>query len=310
MDIKHTLKNSSNAPLALTIGNFDGVHIGHQAILNRLVTTAQENHLLPAAMTFSPHARALFQNCRNYLITGDTEKAELIAGCGIQQLYQIPFDRAFSRIEADEFIDLLIRQLNIRYLLVGDDFRFGHRGEGDFDLLVSKCQPHGIVVTHTPTIFYNGRRVSSSRVREAIRQADCLSVEALLGRPLSYRGKVIPGRKLGRMIAFPTANMRLPDRRLLPDGVFAVRVSIAGDKTVYYGMCNIGYKPTVDDSQTRQIETHLFDFCQTLYGQVITVEPIKKIRDEQTFDSVEALIEQLHRDQTNSQAVLATHGYI
>ncbi len=303
-----SLNQHHDAPaLALTIGNFDGVHIGHQAIFNTLKTLADSAGLVPAAMTFSPHAKLFFQQHRNFLITSDSEKAELLAQNGIERLFQIPFDADFAAMPAPAFVDALIHHLNVKYILIGDDFRFGSKGLGDFSLLQRLCPQHGVKLSRTDTLAYQGSRVSSSRVRRTIAACDFELTRALLGRTLSYRGQVISGRQLGRTIDFPTANVRLPDERLLPDGVFAVNVRV-GERT-YQGMSNIGTKPTVDSSHQRQIETHLFDFSGNLYGETLQIAPIVKLRDEQTFASVEALTAQLHLDKANALVALQKHEY-
>lgn len=289
-------------PLALTIGNFDGVHLGHQAILSTLVDTAVMYGYRPAAMTFSPHAKVFFAGAVDFLINDDAEKATLIADQGIHTLFQIPFNEAFSRTTAESFVHLLIDVLNVKFLLVGDDFRFGYQGKGDFPLLSRLCAEQGVTVQNTPTIRVGEQRVSSSRVRQAVKAADFDEVARLLGRPLNYQGEVITGNQLGRQLNFPTANIRLPQTRLLPDGVFAVRVKADGQH--YGGMCNIGTKPTVDATNLRQIETHLFDFSGNLYGKTICIEPLAKIRDEQKFDGIEELITQLEKDKTTTQSVL------
>ncbi len=307
MRIFQTLDNPKKTPIALTIGNFDGVHIGHQAILNKLVSIAKQQQYQSVAMTFSPHAKVFFGNTKNFLINSDEEKAEYIGHSGIETLLQIPFDKTFSQMTADEFIDRLIHQLHVKYLLVGDDFRFGYRGQGDFQLLEKASQKYHIDLQHTPTICYQNERVSSSRVREAINNNDFDLVEKLLGRRLSYRGEVTQGKQLGRTIDFPTANITLSKTRLLPNGVFAVKVSIAGKSSVYQGMCNIGTKPTVSDKNFRQIETHLFDFNENLYGKTLYIEPIAKIRDEQKFTDINELINQLHKDKLRSLELLSNH---
>ncbi len=307
MQILHSFTNPSKLPIALTIGNFDGVHIGHRAILRKLVQVAERQRYQPAAMTFSPHAKVFFRQTDNFLITDDKEKADRIADCGIKTLWQIPFDDNFCHITPNDFIDRLIHQLKINYLLVGDDFRFGYQGQGDFQLLEKACQKYQVELQRTPTICYQNERVSSSRVREAINNNDFDLVEKLLGRRLSYRGKVTQGKQLGRTIDFPTANITLSKTRLLPNGVFAVKVSIAGKSSVYQGMCNIGTKPTVSDKNFRQIETHLFDFNENLYGKTLYIEPIAKIRDEQKFTDINELINQLHKDKLRSLDLLSNH---
>lgn len=304
MQIVHTLENKQQ-PLALTIGNFDGVHRGHQAIISTLIKTAEQKNLHPAVMTFSPHAKVLFKDCSNYLISSDEEKADYLRTHGVKTLYQIPFDQNFANITAEQFIDILVQQLNVKHLLVGDDFRFGYQGKGDFHLLEEKVQPHNVTVERTPTIHYADKRISSSRIREAVRLADFDLVEKLLNRRLSYQGIVVADKQLGRTIDFPTANLRFPDTRLLPAGVFAVWVNIEDDKSTYQGMCNIGTKPTLENSQQRQIETHIFNFSGDLYGKKLIVTPIEKIRDEQKFHGLTALIEQLHNDKAQALKIFA-----
>ncbi len=302
MQIINTLDNSERQPLALTIGNFDGVHLGHQTILQTVVDIARAEQVAPAVMTFCPHAKVFFGNARDFLITSDAEKAELMAQQHIARLYHIPFTADFAQMSAEDFVDALIHRLHVKHLLVGDDFRFGYRGQGDFALLTRMCQQHGVSLASTPTITYQGERISSSRVRQAIKASNFLLVQQLLGRELRYTGKVITGKQLGRTIAFPTANVQLPRARLLPDGVFAVKIHIEGEVTPYYGMSNIGTKPTVDNSNTRQIETHIFDFTGDLYHKTLSITPVKKLRDEVKFSGVDALIQQLHRDKANALA--------
>lgn len=303
MQTLDTLTNPDNQPLALTIGNFDGVHLGHQTILQTVVKTA-DTTLLPAAMTFTPHAKLFFKPMDNFVISADHEKADIIRQCGIKRLYHIPFDTAFSQLPADDFMKALTTTLQVRYLLVGDDFRFGHRGQGGFEDLKKHCTPLGICVEQSPTVRYNEQRISSSLVRQAIKTNDFALVKKLLGRPLSYSGTVVHGQKLGRKLAFPTANLALPDVRLLPNGVFAVKVSIAGNPTAYGGMCNIGHKPTVNQQTTRHIEIHLFDFSGDLYDKMISFTPVKKIRDEQKFTSLAELTAQLQHDKDSTLKIL------
>ena len=296
MQIIQTLTNREKHPLALTIGNFDGVHIGHQAILKSLVSIANQQNYHPAAMTFTPHAKIYFAKNKDFLITDDDEKARLIAKQHIKILYQIPFNAEFSKITASAFIEKLIYPLNVKCLLVGDDFRFGNNGEGDFYLLSKICQRHGITLQHAPTIKHAGVRVSSSQTRAAIKSVDFDLVKALLARPLVFRGEVIKGKQLGRAIDFPTANIRLSDWCILPEGAFVVRVKIKGNKKSYGGMCNIGTKPTLDNQPVRLIEVHLLNFNANLYGKILTIEPLIKIRDEKKFKNIDELIQQLKKD--------------
>ncbi len=301
----HTLENTDCAPLALTIGNFDGVHIGHQAMIDCLVKNAQIHHLRPAAMTFSPHAKVLFGHCDNYLISSDEEKSQVLCQHGIEQLYQIPFNHAFSRLSAETFLNKL-RQLPVKYLLVGEDFRFGYQGKGNWDYLVKYGKQHGIIIEQMPTVNFHSERVSSSRIRDHIRHAsshdDFLHIAELLGRPLSYSGLVKRGKQLGKTIGFPTANIYIPKTRLLPTGVFVVSVNVQNKN--YWGMCNIGTNPTIDDDIPRRIEVHLLSFDGDLYDKKICVQPLVKLREEQRFNGVAELINQLEKDKQNSLAII------
>lgn len=310
MQILHSLSNPQQQPLALTIGNFDGVHLGHQTIVRELVNMAQKNQLTPAAMTFSPHAKALFGDCTNYLISSETEKAYFLQHHGIKKLYQIPFNQAFSQIAAEEFITLLVHQLQVKYLLVGDDFRFGHHGQGDFNLLTKKSQGSQMVVQNTPTVDLDGKRISSSRVRAAIKQGNFNLAKRLLGYSPVYTETVVADKQLGRKINFPTANLRFPSTRLLPYGVFAIQAHLERHPETYQGMCNIGTKPTVTDQAERQIEAHLFNFSEDIYGKVLTIKPIAKIRDEITFSGIDALTQQLHRDKQHAINLLDKYSTV
>lgn len=305
MQILHSLSNSQQQPLAMTIGNFDGVHLGHQTIVRELVSAAKDKQLIPAVMTFSPHAKVLWGNCNNYLISSDTDKARFLKYHGIKKLYQIPFNQAFSQITAKVFVDYLVKQLQVKYLLVGDDFRFGHQGRGDFAFLMHQAKHRDMVVKNTPTIDMDGQRISSSRIRTAIKQGDFDLAQKLLGYSLTYRGVVVADKQLGRKINFPTANLRLPATRLLPHGVFAVQAQVDTHPHRYQGMCNIGTKPTVEHNADRQIETHLFDFSKDIYGKILTITPIAKIRNEQTFTTIEALVQQLHHDKQHALQLLS-----
>ncbi len=309
----HTLENIDDTPLALTIGNFDGVHIGHQAMMDCLVKNAEKHGLRPAAMTFSPHAKALFSSCENHLISSDEEKARVLFEHGIEQLYQIPFNQDFANLSPETFLDKL-RQLPVKHLLVGEDFRFGHKGKGNWDYLLEYGKKHNIIVEQMPTIKFHGERVSSSRIRKHIfnakTQQDFEHIGELLGRPLAYEGTVISGKKLGRTINFPTANIHLPQTRLLPAGVFVVTVQIetnTDDRNCslpLFGMCNIGTNPTVDGNIPRRMEVHLFDFDNNLYDKKIRIQPLEKLRDEKRFNGVEELVAQLQQDKKNSLSVI------
>ncbi|MPV85641.1 riboflavin biosynthesis protein RibF [Ostreibacterium oceani] len=315
MQIIHSLENPTKNPIALTIGNFDGVHIGHQAIFKQLRIAANARQLTPAAMTFTPHARHLFHEIDNYLITTPHAKSALIQQAGIDLLWEINFDEAFARLSADAFIARLIEQLQVKYVLIGDDFRFGHRGEGDFAHLQSACERANITVEQSPTVNWQGERVSSSRIRAAIQSAQFDVARQLLGRDLCYRETVIYGQQIGRTLDYPTANLSFDQTLCLPNGVFAVSVGIdesafnesAFDENAcidadtthplrWPALCNIGKKPTIGHHQ-RLVEVHILDFNQSLYGKSLTIYPHKKLRNEQTFADLTALKAQIQADE-------------
>lgn len=325
-----------NRPLALSIGHFDGVHLGHQQMIAQLVARANEMALTPAVMTFSPHAQLFFQQQTNFLLSSDADKAALLQRLGVQALFLLPFNQAFSALSADAFIDLLQETGSLRYLLVGDDFRFGHKGQGDFTLLKQRLEAAGCVVENTPSILYENRRISSSWVRELLRAKALDAANQLLGRAFSFAGEVVKGQQLGRKLGFATANLKIDEQMLLPEGVFLFKVyifdpsqysnqdnfhpsqylnqdnfhpshydkqTLKQDLTAYFAMGNIGSRPTVLGTQ-RHVELHLFDFSGDLYGKTLRVIPCAHLRDEQRFSDINALQQQLVKDKAAALSLL------
>jgi riboflavin kinase / FMN adenylyltransferase len=287
----------------LTIGNFDGVHLGHRALLERLVAHARGVGLPAAVMTFEPHPREFFvPDSAPARLTSLREKLLLLAAAGIDIAYVCRFDAGFSALTADDFVvRILVRGLGVRHLIIGDDFRFGRGRVGDFALLGRACSTYGFSLEAMDTVEVQNERVSSSAVREALQAADLARAARLLGRPYSIAGRVVQGQKLGRRLGFHTANIQL--KHNLPPllGVFAVRVK-ADDGTVREGVANLGLRPTVSALPSPSLEVHLFGFEGDLYRAHLSVDFLHKLRDQMKFENLEALACQIARDVADAKA--------
>ncbi len=307
MRLSHSLPAASG-PLALTIGNFDGVHRGHQVMLARLSAKARALGLRMGVLTFEPHPREVFtpQSAPTRL-TSLREKFELLAAHGVEQVHVARFTTAFAALSPAQFIDkVLVRGLHTRALLVGDDFRFGARRAGDFALLRDAAAQHGFELEAMPTVEHAGERVSSSAVREALIRGDLARARELLGRPYSISGRVVHGEKLGRKLGFATANVRMRHNRPPLLGIYAVRTHGIGDHALD-GVASLGIRPTVSDSGRAVLEVHLFDFSGSLYGRHLRVEFLHKIRDEEKYSDLETLRLQIARDCDSAKQYLAAH---
>ncbi len=287
----------SDRPMALTIGNFDGVHLGHQAMLHALRVAAHSLGLATGVVTFEPHPREFFSpNEAPPRLTTLREKLELLEAAGIEQVSVLRFNRALAAMPADAFISAwLVQRLQTRWLLVGDDFRFGAQRSGDFETLQRAGTAQGFECFALSSIMAAGQRVSSSGVREALAGGHMDLARQLLGRPFFMSGRVGTGQQLGRTLGYPTANIRL-NRRVSPlSGIFAVTVSGLGPQ-LRIGVASLGTRPTVSSSGEWLLEVHLFDFDGTIYGTRIHVHFMHKIRDEVQFDSLETMTRQMARD--------------
>jgi riboflavin kinase/FMN adenylyltransferase len=280
----------------VTIGSFDGVHIGHQAILQQVKEAAKRLQLPSVVMTFEPQPREYFSSERAPgRLMRLREKIDALLDFGIDHVVCLKFNRQLRSLSAEDFIDrVLVNGLAVDYLIVGDDFRFGCDRSGDFSLLTERGKHSGFDVMDTATVEIDGQRVSSTLVREIVQRGDFQRAADLLGRPFSISGIVGYGQQLGRELGFPTANVQLNRFSAPLSGVFAVKVNIAG--TIYQGAANVGVRPTVGDLLKPILEVHLLDFDGDLYGQRIAVEFIHKIRDEEKFTSVEKLIATIQHD--------------
>ena len=291
-----------------TIGNFDGVHLGHQAVLGQLSEKAAELCLPTAVMTFEPQPQEYFDPAHiPPRLTRFREKLQALRRYSVDRVLCLRFEPALAALTAEQFIRrILVDGLGIRYLVVGDDFRFGRGRKGDFALLQAAGAEHGFHVAHMHTFCIDEARVSSTRVRAALRDGALDEAEKLLGRPYRMCGRVAHGDKRGRSIGFPTANIFLHRKATPVQGVYAVEMFGLNDEPVQ-GVANVGNRPTVDGTRSL-LEVHLFDFDQDIYGRHVHVDFLRKIRDERRFESFEALKAQIQHDAASARAFFAYIG--
>jgi riboflavin kinase/FMN adenylyltransferase len=276
--------------MGLTIGNFDGVHRGHRAMLQRLVERTRELRLPCSVLTFEPHPREFFAPmAAPARLSRLREKLELIAEAGIQRTHVLRFGAQLAALAADRFVEeVLVRGLGVRWLLVGRDFRFGAKRAGDFAALQAAAASQGFEVEAMNDVMEAGQRVSSSGVRAALAAGDLARAALLLGRDYSMSGRVAHGEKLGRTLGFPTANIILRRRPPLA-GIFAVEAELEETHAVLRGVASVGRRPTVKENAPPLLEVHLFDWHGDLYGRHLRVRFLHKLRDEQKFDGLDAL---------------------
>lgn len=290
---------------AVTLGNFDGVHLGHQKIFRRLVERAQALGGESVVYTFQPHPfKVLYPDRFVPLITSYGERAELIEGFGIDVLICVPFDRAFAQIGAREFVETVLHKgLGAKEVLVGYDYAFGRGREGNQEFLREMGRELGFGVEVVPPVLLDGSVVSSSRIRTAIQEGEMTLAKRMLGREFAVEGTVQLGHHRGKNLGYPTANLALKSEMLPKSGVYAVRVSLPGQREPLGGMANLGTNPTFGDEQL-SFEVHIFDFKADLYGEEMHVAFVDRLRDEKRFPSPDALVAQLRRDEELSRSVL------
>lgn len=288
-----------------TIGNFDGIHLGHQAVLNQLALKADTLALPAVVITFEPQPNEFFapekapaRLCRF------REKVEALRCYAIQQLCVLRFNKKLASMTAEAFIEkLLVKGLKVRYLVVGDDFKFGKDRKGDFALLQKAGQKYGFQVVNMHTFAIEQKRVSSTRIRKALAAGDLILAEKLLGRPYRMSGRVAHGDKRGRTMGFPTANIHLHRCKVPLSGVYAVQLfGVEGEPIK--GVANVGIRPTVG-AEKALLEVHLFDFNREIYGEHVQVHFLHKLRDEHKFDGLESLIKQINIDSEQAKAYFA-----
>jgi len=294
-------------PLHLALGVYDGVHIGHQAVISRAVEAAKRDGGLSGVLTFDPHPIRVIapEKAPTSLLATLNHKAEIVRDLGVQLFIPLHFDTGFAEQTATEFLHQLTAA-PVRTLAVGEDWRFGHGRHGDVEFLEKATITHGFRLEAVAPVMLDGDRVSSTRIRQAIRDGNLTGAAKMLGRPHSVSGIVIEGRKLGRQLGFPTANVATGDVQVPPDGVWAIRAKLSDGRKIG-GVANLGVRPTVDGTN-RLLETHFFDFSENLYGAEIDVEFLKYLRPEKKFDSVELLREQISADSQQARQSLVSFG--
>lgn len=296
MDIIRGLINVKEAHkgCVVTIGNFDGVHLGHQAILTLVKQKAKEKGVTSLLICFEPQPKEFFDEyfggnpdagTAPARLTRFREKVELLEKYGLDSVLCFKFDEKTRSMSAQEFIDALVNQLEVKALFVGDDWRFGHDRSGDFEMLRKAGLKYGFDVTDLHTLTYKDSRVSSTRIRECLAKGEFESAEKMLGHPFAITGKVVYGRQLGRTLNAPTANIQLHRYRAPIEGVYAVEVE--GLDKRYHGVANVGVRPTLEEATLKPIlEVHLFDFKEDIYGACVKVIFRYKIRNERKFDTM------------------------
>ena len=307
---------STQAPCALTIGNFDGVHRGHQALLQELVEGARTRHLSPCVLTFEPHPREFFsphdappriQNLRDKLMA--------LGQCAVDTIAIEEFNQAFSQLTPSEFVqNILIEKLNTKWILIGDDFCYGAKRAGNFDSLVVAGKQFGFEVSRIPSILESKERISSSLLRQALEQGDMKRAEQLLGRPFSISGHVLRGKQLGRTLGFPTLNLavctRHPNAKPVTSGIFVSQVHGLGDKPLP-AVSSLGIRPSVESTGQVLLETHIFDFNQSVYGQVVCVELLARLHEERKYSDLTTLQAAIQDDaQKARQYFLKKNSYV
>ena len=300
----HNLRSRHRGCVA-TIGNYDGVHLGHRAVLDALIQVGRQRNLPTVVLAFEPTPQEFFGADRAPArLTRFREKFLALAQTGVDRFACMRFDGAFAALSPDEFVErILVRGMGVRYLVAGDDFRYGHKRMGDFASLKAAGLEHGFELKDTASFQLDGERVSSSRIREALGQGRLEQATRLLGRPYSMCGRVVPGDQLGRTLGFPTANI-LPSRRVLPmTGVYAVWVA-GVDSRPWPAVANLGTRPTVNGKRAL-LEAHLMDFDGDIYGRHLEVSFVAKLRDELRFDNVHLMIDQMHRDLKAAREILS-----
>lgn len=308
----------ARAPCALAIGNFDGVHLGHQALLARLRLAASRLQIDAAVMTFEPHPRTFFAQ-----LAGDESKAPTrianlrdnlayLNHAGVDKVIVQHFNAHFAALSPMDFIEkILVQGMHVKWLMVGEDFRFGAKRAGDIATLIAAGKQFGFEVETLPAVQEKkqeqGVRISSSAVRAALAAGDFERTENLLGRPYQISGHVVHGQKLGRTLGFPTLNLRITHHSPALQGIFVVRVHGLGEQT-FNGVASLGVRPTVDDSGRVLLETHVFEYQGNAYGKLIQVEFLKKLRDEEKYTDLPSLIIAIEQDAAQANAFFLRHA--
>ena len=284
----------------ITIGAFDGVHLGHKHLICVLKDLARQNNMAACVLAFAVPPK-VFLTAGIRLLTTAEEKLKLLQEFGPDKIIQLDF-KEVQNTPARGFFDLLLTKYNMGGILAGPDFAFGHNREGGPDFLRRACAQSGVLYAHESARKLCGHKISSSAIRSALARGDVACAAALLGRPYSAQGKIVKGRQLGRTIGFPTANIDVDAVKIMPRGIFAVRVFLGEE--IFKGICNIGTRPTVSDTGLALVETHIFDFDRDIYGRHMRVDFTDKIRNEIKFESLSQLKAQIQKDAACARGLL------
>ncbi|MFZ6773287.1 bifunctional riboflavin kinase/FAD synthetase [Undibacterium sp. SXout7W] len=307
---------ASRAPCALAIGNFDGVHLGHQTLLAHLRQAADRMGVDAAVMTFEPHPRAFFAKLAGDLSKAPTRIANLrdnmtsLQRSGVDRVVVEHFNAHFASLTPQDFIQqVLVDGLHVKWLMVGEDFCFGAKRAGNIATLEEAGRQFGFEVVTLPSVQNKGVRISSSSVRKALNQGNFDEAHALLGHPYRISGHVVHGQKLGRTIGFPTLNLRIAHHRPALTGIFIVQVHGLAEQPLP-AVASLGVRPTVDDSGRVLLETHVFDYSGSAYGKIVQIEFLQKLRDEEKYSDLETLTAAIHNDATQARAYFNTSARI
>ena len=294
---------------SVTIGNFDGVHLAHQNIIKKVVNTANENNLKSIIVTFEPYPQFFFNKneSQNIVkISSFKEKYKILESLGVDYLIILKFNENFSKIIAHDFIkDILVNKLKTKFLYIGDDFCFGYKRQGSYKLLESQAKKYEFNLTKINKLDYKEIRISSTNVRELLNKGNIKLSQKLLGRNFGVFGKVVRGLGLGHKLGFPTANIRIKDKKVIKlSGIFAVKVKI--NNNVEFGVASWGIRPTVVSTGDSVLEVYIFDYSQNLYGKEVYIEFVDKIRDEIKFSNLEELTENIKNDVKKAKDILGS----
>lgn len=299
----HIKPDFETGPISMALGFFDGVHKGHQRVIGEAIKQAQLKHLKSAVMTFDPHPSLVLGGRKEdvFYITPMQQKMDILDEMNVDYCFIVRFTSEFAKLTPEQFIEFFIKDLHVKHVTAGFDFSFGSKGKGDMALMEQHSNDLYSVTT-VEKLADNDEKISSTRIRELLKQGETGKVCELLGRPFRILGTVVNGDKRGRTIGFPTANVEPELGAMMPSrGVYAVKIRVQGES--YHGVCNIGYKPTFNNPDVKKqvIEVHILDFDKSIYGEMVEVEWYERIRNEQKFSGIDELTAQIQRDKETAE---------
>lgn len=291
-------QEKSLKPMSLAVGYFDGVHQGHQQVINTAKNFAEERGLKSAIMTFDPHPMTVLtgKKLENHLITSLDEKLSMFESLAVDYVFIVTFNKSLSQLSPTEFVKQFFINQNVKHVVAGFDFSFGHKGSGKIQNM-DEYSNGQLTFTVVDKVTYENEKISSTRIRKTILEGEMELCAQLLGRPFSIKGKVVEGFKRGREIGYPTANIQIDEEHIIPKvGIYAVTIDVKGE--TFFGMASIGYNPTFTDHLKHPVlEVHIFDFNEEIYGEIVNVYFYRYIRDEIKFEQVDQLIDQMKDDE-------------